>query len=470
MTGSREKENVMLRERTTSSRSRLGALTALGMSCAGALVAVGSPAQAAATYAVDFATVGATTWQVPAGVTAIDVTVSGAQGGPLAGTAVLGSGGKGATVTAHLPVTPGETLDIQVGGSGGLSAGGFGGGGDGGTNSTNALLSGGGGGGASSIVRVSTGTPLVVAGGGGGAAQLLISGGASSTVGGGTAANGAGGPGAAGTPSGAGVGGVAGSWQSLAGCLIGANGTAGDAAVAGQGGSGADTSGLLTFGGGGGGGGYTGGGGGGSGATCVAGLLGLSSGGGGGGSNYLEPAATNSTVTDGAATSAGAVHLEYTDEVAPVASPTSSPTPNAQGWVRGNTTVTWNWSDALSGVDASACTLSSSVTDEGVSIATADCQDQAGNVGHATNRVQIDRTKPTVKLVKPKKATYHRGARVVAGYTCSDKLSGIASCTGTVRKGKPVNTHRLGKHTFTVTATDLAGNASKKKVTYKVVR
>src|SRR5262249_47716068 len=162
--------------------------------------------------------------------------------------------------------------------------------------------------------------------------------------------------------------------------------------------------------------------------------------------------------TDGANAGDGAVHVQYTDDVAPAATPTLSPAPNAKGWVRGNAIVTWNWSDALSGVDPDSCTPTTTVTDQGVSVATADCQDLAGNLGQATYRVRLDWSNPVVKLTLPKKARYHRGARVHAAYACSDKVSGVASCVGTTRKGKRIDTHTLGKHRFTVTATDKAGN------------
>jgi hypothetical protein len=148
-----------------------------------------------------------------------------------------------------------------------------------------------------------------------------------------------------------------------------------------------------------------------------------------------------------------------------------TPQAKARGWLRaGSVSVDWGWTDELSGIDSTACTTSTTVTDEGVTTLLGTCQDQAGPVGHSTVPIRIDRTKPTVRLSTPKKATYHRGLRVVATYSCSDRLSGVASCRGTVRSGKRVNTHTLGRHTFSVVATDLAGNTSTKKVTYKVVR
>lgn len=448
--------------RTRTSRSARRTAVLAGAACLGAL-SLSEPAIAVTPYTVDFTVVGAHTWQVPAGVTAVDVTVSGGQGGLLLG-------GAGATVTAHVPVTPGQTLDVNVAGAGSGSTGGFGGGGDGGLNSTTAPLSGGGGGGASSIVVDSASTVLVVAGGGGGAALPVAAGGPSGTIGSGTALGGTGGPGGPGTGSGAGAGGAGGSAALIPLCALGGDGTAGSGGNAGSGGAGAGTSGLLTSGAGGGGGGYYGGGGGGTGGSCVGEIVGLSSGSGGGGSSFVTPSATNTAITQGAHSGDGAVEISYVDDVPPAAAPQVTPQPNAQGWVSATSAqITWNWSDGLSGISSSACTTSSTDTTQGVSVEHASCTDQAGNTANAVVDVRLDHTRPTVAVKKPLHKKYHRHAKVRASYRCTDQLSGVATCTGTTSDHGLLNTRKLGKHTLTVTATDLAGNKTVKKVTYRVV-
>ena len=107
-------------------------------------------------------------WTVPAGVTSITVDARGASGGDHS----YGNGGYGGKTVATIPVVPGQTLYVFVGGSpgwGGMN-GGYNGGGQGynyGTASRNAMAGGG-----ASDVRLG-GTALsdrkVVAGGGGGA-------------------------------------------------------------------------------------------------------------------------------------------------------------------------------------------------------------------------------------------------------------------------------------------------------------
>ena len=67
---------------------------------------------------------GPQTWVVPACVSTVTITVAGAKGG---GT----NGGNGAVVTGTLSVTPGQILQINVGGSGTCPTAGWNGGGTG---------------------------------------------------------------------------------------------------------------------------------------------------------------------------------------------------------------------------------------------------------------------------------------------------------------------------------------------------
>jgi hypothetical protein len=106
------------------------------------------------------------TWTVPAGVTSVNFTVAGAKGGG-------SNGGNGAVITKNcFAVTPGQVLNIYVGGMGvqGANSGGWNGGGTGHNSTGLASYRSWGGGGASDI-RIG-GTALanrvIVAGGGGG--------------------------------------------------------------------------------------------------------------------------------------------------------------------------------------------------------------------------------------------------------------------------------------------------------------
>ncbi len=271
----------------------------------GVAVALLAPSTAAATTtSTTFTTPGENVFVVPPGISSLQMTLVGGNGG----TGNDGApGGVGATEIATLTVTPGQTLYAEVGGNGGngdltgLGLGGVNGGGSGGEIAFIAAApSGGGGGGASDVRTVracpigtqvcassaaSLGSRLVVAAGGGGGGGGGAGGSYAGGNGGAADANGTDGSydppiyhdaigtgGARGTPAGGGMHGTGVSGNAVAGAL-------------GIGGDGGDRD--LGGGGGGGGGGIYGGGGGGDGTGQLVGTYPnqyiVSSGGGGGG-------------------------------------------------------------------------------------------------------------------------------------------------------------------------------------------
>lgn len=104
---------------------------------------------------------------------------------------------------------------------------------------------------------------------------------------------------------------------------------------------------------------------------------------------------------------------------------------------------------------------------------TVTARDGAGNQTVAKSTVTVvDQTAPTVSVTTPANgAEYARGAHVAADYSCADETngSGLASCAGDVPDGADIDTAELGEHTFTVSATDNAGNTTSGSVTYMVV-
>ena len=76
----------------------------------------------------------------------------------------------------------------------------------------------------------------------------------------------------------------------------------------------------------------------------------------------------------------------------------------------------------------------------------------------------------TINVVSPADGgAYRLDKRLTAKFKCTDKSSGVVSCAGTVANGAPVDTSTIGSHSFTVTATDLAGNTTVTTVHYTVV-
>ncbi len=256
-------------------------------------VAIAAPAAAAVTQAYFAADGGAVQhFVVPAAVSRIFVTAIGGSGGPGASrdSNSGGSGGAAGSVSAGLPVTPGQKLNIYIGNAGtaatsnspgaagtssGLVVGGtYVYGGNGGAGDPASLGAGGGGGGATVLTAGST--PLLAAGGGGGGggANLIAAGGAGG-AGGNPAGNGHDGDGP--VPGPGGLGARAG---------VGVNGQAGQdkldiAGAGGGGGAGWNIPGGLTGGGGGG----------------ISSLLAVNTGDGGGGGGGAGASSAEATAT-----------------------------------------------------------------------------------------------------------------------------------------------------------------------------
>ena len=80
--------------------------------------------------------------------------------------------------------------------------------------------------------------------------------------------------------------------------------------------------------------------------------------------------------------------------------------------------------------------------------------------------------RPSVSIASPSGgASYTRGQVVNASYGCLEgsRGPGIASCTGTVANGQPIDTSTAGVHSFAVTARSKDGLASTSKVSYTVL-
>lgn len=243
------------------------------------------------TNVVTFSFTGAQqTFTVPACVTQLQVQLSGAQGGSHNTNC---QGGLGGSASGLLTVSPGQVLNIFVGGQGGSNGpAGYNGGGIGDLNGYSEAAGGGG----ASDIRLG-GTTLndrvVVAGGGGGGGRCDCGTHTGGAGGGSTGGTGLGtNPGFGGTQS---VGGAAG-----ADACNSSSSTPGLLGIGGNGGSG----GCGAGGGGGGGGGYYGGGGGGTGGNCN------NASGGGGGSSYTG-GVSNPATSSGVRLGNGVITITY---------------------------------------------------------------------------------------------------------------------------------------------------------------
>lgn len=80
-----------------------------------------------------------------------------------------------------------------------------------------------------------------------------------------------------------------------------------------------------------------------------------------------------------------------------------------------------------------------------------------------------DTTAPSIAISAPTATTYLLNQPVTAAYTCDDGAgSGVQACVGSVANGAAIDTASAGSKTFTVNATDYAGNTASQSLTYGV--
>ncbi len=110
-----------------------------------------------------------------------------------------------------------------------------------------------------------------------------------------------------------------------------------------------------------------------------------------------------------------------------------------------------------------------------VGVAAQDLNCPGGNAGQSqpnpnlTSTTIIDTTPPTALISKPGNGdVVTAGTTLTAGFLCADDHA-LSTCTGTVANGAAISTATTGIKTFTVHATDAAGNIAQKVVSYTVV-
>jgi hypothetical protein len=168
------------------------------------------------------------------------------------------------------------------------------------------------------------------------------------------------------------------------------------------------------------------------------------------------------------------------DAAAPITTAQLSPPP-VNGWYS-NPTVTLDATDGtgagifsteyrLDGGAWQTYTAPFHVTGDGRHTLEFRSTDEGGNVETPGSLAfQNDGTKPSIAIRVPADGSQvGLGKTIAADYDCTDATSGPASCVGSVGDGAAIDTAAVGTHTFTVNATDNAGNTQTKTVSYDVV-
>jgi hypothetical protein len=198
------------------------------------------------------------------------------------------------------------------------------------------------------------------------------------------------------------------------------------------------------------------------------------------------------TVTTPAGTSDTNSGDQYTysaDATAPTDSASVSPAPNGAGWNKiSPATANITASDGLCGSGVQKITYSATgaqpiaatdvpgssagvaITTDGVTTITYTATDNAGNTSSPqTIVVRLDTVIPSISITSPANgSTYLLNQVVSSSFGCTDVTSGVATCNGPVISPNPFDTSTLGSHTFTVNASDVAGNVNSASVSYLV--
>jgi large repetitive protein len=168
------------------------------------------------------------------------------------------------------------------------------------------------------------------------------------------------------------------------------------------------------------------------------------------------------SVTDNAdnaaSTTVGGINI---DKVAPGLSGAPTTSPNAAGWYRGDVTVHWTATDALSGTTSPVDTI---ISGEGNGLtSSASATDRAGNTSGSVQSapaVKIDRTAPTTTVTAP---PAWNNTDVTLTLVPHDNLSGVDTTVyqldgGGQTSGTSVPVTAEGNHTLKFWSTDAAGN------------
>jgi hypothetical protein len=177
------------------------------------------------------------------------------------------------------------------------------------------------------------------------------------------------------------------------------------------------------------------------------------------------------------------VHVAETDPPAVVIG-TSPTAPNAAGWFR-SVSLNFTGTDAGSGYSATFYTIdggpetrasngySYPLTGDGEHTVRFRGEDHQGNFSDwQESTIRLDATAPTISLHGiAEGGRYAVGEELFVEYQCGDATSGLdgENCTADLPDGARVDTTTPGDYSFTIQASDLAGNTTRIVRSYSVV-
>jgi hypothetical protein len=170
-------------------------------------------------------------------------------------------------------------------------------------------------------------------------------------------------------------------------------------------------------------------------------------------------ASKSGTCTDKAGNTSGATSFGFKyDNTPPAVTAAATRGPDNSGWYNAPVGISWSGTDATSGIASCSAPATYSGPDSKNASSSGGCTDKAGNAGTPPPlSIKYDATPPVATTVPDRgpdaNGWYNHGLTI--GWSSSDPVSGIASCTSASYGGPDT-----GSATRSGTCTDGAGNTS----------
>jgi hypothetical protein len=164
------------------------------------------------------------------------------------------------------------------------------------------------------------------------------------------------------------------------------------------------------------------------------------------------------TATSAGGTTSITTKLLKIDADPPASAAITNRLPNGAGWYRTPVGISWNGTDATSGIAGCRPTLNYAGPDTTGTTVVGNCTDNAGNASSAAISLRYDSTPPVTDAVSapaPNAAGWFRSPLSI-GWSGSDITSGIASCRASLTYSGPDTTGKM----VSGSCTDNAGNSA----------
>ncbi len=159
--------------------------------------------------------------------------------------------------------------------------------------------------------------------------------------------------------------------------------------------------------------------------------------------------------------------LTIVDATPPLIVPSAVGTLGANGWYTSDVAISFSVQDPESSVASMTGCAPTTLSSDTAGVTYTCSATSAGGTASASVSIKRDTIGPAINMVVPTATLYESTFPGRTNYWCTDPLSGTATCAGVLPNDAPLDL-TPGYHTFTVTATDRAGNTSTKAVTYAV--